>query len=102
MVAGVFLVERTTPVDDHDVNRVRTVVCQADDGDADAVIIAEVVANLNTLIARGDGLVASGNADPYPAGYFDTVTQIGATPAGPLATDEDFIAMGDIKFSVTT
>ena len=100
MVAGLFLVERTIHDDDHDVNRVRQVVVHEDDAQTDAQIIAAVIATLNTATPRGDS-IGSGPA-VYPAGYFDTVTQIGASPAGPLATDGDLYAFAQAKNSVTT
>lgn len=90
MVAGLFLVERTSQGRSDDRNRVRQVVVHEDDAQTDAQIIAAVIATLNTLTPTGDGFSAGESV--YPDGYFDTVTQIGATPAGPLATDGDLFA----------
>lgn len=100
MVAGLFLVERTVQGESDDRNRVRQVVVHEDDGQTDAQIIAAVIATLNTATPTGDGFSAGENV--YPAGYFDTVTQIGASPAGPLATDGDLFAFPSSVNSVTT
>ena len=70
---------------------VREVIIHEDDGQTDAQIIAECVTQLNLLdlVESKDGA----NPEPvYPALYFDTVIQIGATPEGPLATINDMIA----------
>jgi hypothetical protein len=89
MVAGLFLVERTTQGVSEDKNQVRQVIVHEDDAQTNAQIITAVIASLNAAIPAGD---PSGSQNVYPAGYFDTVTQIGAAPAGPLATDGDFYA----------
>ena len=90
MVAGLFLVERTVQGVNDDRNQVRSVVAHEDDAQTDAQIIAAVIANLNAATPTGDS--ASSGEPVYPDGYFDTVTQIGASPAGPLVTDGDLIA----------
>lgn len=104
MVAGLFLVQRTVQGEADDRNRVRDVVVHEDDAQTDAQIIAAVIATLNTLASVGDGLPAHAPAgeNVYPDGYFDTVTQIGASPAGPLATDGDLFAFGVAEASQTT
>lgn len=100
MVAGLFLVERTAQGANDDRNRVRQVVVHEDDAQTDAQIIAAVIATLNSVTPVGDGFTAG---EPvYPAGYFDTVTQIGASPAGPLATDGDLYAFPVSVASQTT
>ena len=91
MAAGLFLVTRTDQGVNNDRNLVREVIIHDDDGDTDAVIIAQCITQLNLL----DPVESKDGATPeavYPAGYFDTVIQIGATPEGPLATINDMIA----------
>lgn len=90
MVAGVFLVERTSQGRSDDRNQVRAVVVNEDDAQSDAVIIQAVIDTLNANTPTGDGF-STGN-DVYPDGYFDLVTQIGAAPAGPIAVDGELIA----------
>lgn len=90
MVAGIFLVERTSQGRSDDRNLVRQVVVHEDDAQSDAAIIAAVIATLNTATPTGDGFSAGENV--YPAGYFDTVTQIGASPVGNLDTDGNLLA----------
>ena len=97
MVAGLFLVERTSQGRSDDRNRVRAVVVHEDDAQTNAQIIAAAIATLNTAQP-----VESGAEAIYPTGYFDTVVQIGATPAGPLATDGDLLAYGPEVTSVRT
>jgi hypothetical protein len=87
MVAGIFLVTRTTQGVNDDRNRVREVVVHEDDAQTAAQIIAAVIATLNTAQP-----VEVGAEDIYPAGYFDTVVQIGASPVADLDTDGDLIA----------
>ena len=87
MVAAVYLVERTDQGKNDDRNRVRSVIVHEDDVQTDAQIIAAVTASLNRASPTGDGA-----SDVYPDGYFDTVTKIGAAPAGPLVTDGHLIA----------
>ena len=87
MADALFLVTRTVQGVGSDRNAVREVIIFQDDGDSDAVIIAQCITGLNAeLGAEADA------ADVYPAGYFDTVRQIGATPVGPFDTEFDFIA----------
>lgn len=89
MVAAIFLVTRSLGLDgvNQDKNQVREVVIHQDDGDSDAVIIAQAITGLNT-----QNPVETGAEAVYPAGYFDTVEQIGATPVGSLNTEFDFLA----------
>lgn len=100
MVAGLFLVERTSQGRNSDRNQVRAVVVNDDDAQTDAQIIATAIATLNTGAPTGDTFAAG--EDSYPAGYFDTVVQIGAAPAGPLATDGDLLAYPVEVFSART
>lgn len=97
MAAGLFLVTRTVQGVNNDHNRVREVIINDDDALTDAQIITQAIAGLNTAQP-----VESGSEPVYPAGYFDTVVQIGATPAGPLATDNDFIAYAPEVASIKT
>lgn len=87
MVAAVFLVTRTQQGVNDDRNLVREVIMHQDDQDSDAVIMAQAVTGLNT-----QNPTETGAPDAYPAGYFDTVVQIGATPVANLATEFDFLA----------
>ncbi len=100
MVEAVYLVERTSQGESDDRNRVRAVVVNNDDGDADAVVIANVITLLNAAQPVEDG------REPiYRAGYFDLVTEIGdlaGTGENNLRTDGDFIAFGAAKFDVRT
>lgn len=97
MVAGLFLVTRTAQGVSDDRNRVREVILNNDDGQTNAQHIQQAVDGLNTAQP-----VETGFEPVYPDGYFDTVVQIGATPAGPLATDNDFIAYAPEVASVKT
>jgi len=87
MAAAIFLVTRTTQGVNDDRNLVREVIIHQDDGDSDAVIIAQAITGLNTANAT-----ETDAPDAYPAGYFDTVEQIGATPVASLNTEFDFLA----------
>lgn len=92
MVAALFLVRRTVSNND-DKDKIRQVVINNDDGDADAVIAANASAAVNATLPATTDAVNSG--EKLSSDYFDTVDQIGSTPAGPLATDQDYIAVGD-------
>ena len=84
MAEALYLVERTTAVDGNDIDGVRSVLINNDDGDADADIIIAAVAALNA---------ASGATGKFPAGYLDTVNEVSdLVTAGDLRTDQDFIA----------
>ncbi len=87
MAAGIFLVTRTDQGVSNDRNRVREVIVHEDDAQTDAQIITAVIATLNTAEP-----VETGAEAVYPAGYFDTVVQIGATPVADLDTDGNLIA----------
>ncbi len=87
MVAAIFLVTRTSQGVNQDKNQVREVIMHQDDGDSDAVIIAQAIAGLNT-----QNPVEADAEAAYPPGYFDTVVQIGASPVANLATEFDFLA----------
>lgn len=87
MVAAIFLVTRTQQGVNDDRNLVREVIMHQDDGDSDAVIIAQAITGLNT-----QNPVESGASAVYQAGYFDTVVQIGGAPVANLAAEFDFIA----------
>jgi len=89
MTAAVFLVTRTTQGVTQDINQIREVIVHEDDGQTDAAIITAVIASMNATEPAGD---PSGDLDQYPAGYFDTVVQIGATPVADLDTDGNYIA----------
>lgn len=89
MVAGIFLVTRTIGGVNQDINQVREVVVHEDDAQTDAQIITALLASMNATEPAGD---PSGDFDQYPAGYFDTVVQIGASPVADLDTDGDYIA----------
>lgn len=97
MVAGLFYITRTDQGVNNDRNRVREVIINNDDGDTDAQHITQAIASLNAAQP-----VETGAEDVYPAGYFDTVDQIGASPAGVLATNHDFIAWAPEVASVKT
>jgi hypothetical protein len=89
MVAGIFLVTRTVQGVNQDINGIREVIVHEDDAQTDAQIIAAVIASMNTTEPAGD---PSGSQNQYPAGYFDTVVQIGASPVADLDVDGNFIA----------
>jgi len=97
MAEGLFLITRTQQGVNDDRNQVREVILHNDDGDTDAQHITQAIAGLNTSHA-----VESGASAVYPAGYFDTVVQIGATPAGPLTTTHDYIAYAPEVSSIKT
>ena len=87
MTAAIFLVTRSVQGVNQDKNQVREVIIHQDDGDSDAVIIAQAITGLNT-----QNPVETGAEAAYPAGYFDAVVQIGASPVANLATEFDFLA----------
>lgn len=87
MADAIFLVTRTLQGVASDRNLVREVIIFQDDGDDDDTIIAQCITGLNALEGAEVGA-----PDVYPAGYFDTVVQIGASPVAPLDTEFDFIA----------
>lgn len=89
MVAAIFLVTRRLAEDgvNQDKNLVREVIMHQDDGDSDAVIIAQAITGLNA-----QNPVEADAEAVYPAGYFDTVVQIGAAPVADLSTEFDFLA----------
>ncbi len=89
MVAGIFLVTRTASGVNQDINQVREVIVHEDDAQTDADLITALLASMNATEPAGD---PSGDFDQYPAGYFDTVVQIGASPVADLDTDGDYIA----------
>lgn len=98
MAEALYLVERTDyPVAD-DREGVRAVLINNDDGDADAVIIANVITALNAK------LPVDAQADAkFPAGYFDTVNLVSdLVTTGDLRTDQDFIAFKAEVTSVRT
>lgn len=89
MAAAIFLVTRTSQGVTQDINGIREVIVHEDDGQTDAQIITALLANMNIVEPAGD---PSGDQSQYPDGYFDTVIQIGATPALALGTDGDYLA----------
>lgn len=81
MAEGLYLVERTGIQDMNDVDAIRAVLINNDDGDTDAEIITAAELAVNT---------AGGN---LPAGYFDTVNLVSdLVTTGDLRTAQDFIA----------
>ena len=89
MAAAIFLVTRTIQGVNSDRNQVREVIVHEDDAQTDAAIITALLASMNATEPAGD---PSGDFDQYPAGYFDTVVQIGASPVADLDTDGNYIA----------
>lgn len=87
MVAGIFLVTRTDQGVTDDRNQIREVIVHEDDAQTNAQIIAAVIATLNVA-----NPVETGAPAVYPAGYFDTVVQIGASPVAALDTDGNLLA----------
>ncbi len=85
MVEALFLVERTVQPDNDIRDGIRNVIINNDDGDADAVIIANAVTAVNALFPSPDA------ENKLPTGYFDLVSQIDVLSAGPLATDQDVL-----------
>ena len=97
MVAGLFYITRTDQGVNNDRNRVREVLLNNDDAETNAQHIQEAVDQLNAAQP-----VETGAEPVYPDGYFDTVVQVGATPAGVLATNHDFVAWPPEVASVKT
>ena len=97
MADAIFLVTRTSQGVSEDRNRVREVVIFNDDGDSNALIIQNTVDALNT-----EQPVETGAEDVYPALYFDTVEQIGATPTGFLDSEFDFLAFAPRVVALTS
>lgn len=91
MAEALYLVERTTAVDGNDVDGIRSVLINNDDGDSDALIITAAESAVNT----------AGGA--LPAGYFDTVNKVSdLVTAGDLRTAQDFIAFPEKAFQLRT
>jgi hypothetical protein len=88
MAEALYLVERTDqPVAD-DRDGVRAVVINEDDAQTNAQIITATIAALNAALP-----VSAGAEAKFPAGYFDTVSEISdLVTAGPLRTDGNFVA----------
>lgn len=83
MAAAIYLItkaESEKPVY-KSVNDVHAMIVNADDGDSDAVKIAEAIASAVTL------------GHKLPAGYFDTVEKLGVETGGIITTDEDAIVI---------
>ena len=81
MAEALYLVERTGIIDMNDLDAIRAVLINHDDGDTAAQIITAAEAAVNT---------AGGN---LPAGYFDTTNKVSdLVTTGDLRTTEDFIA----------
>jgi len=94
MAEALYLVERTSAVNGNDIDEVRAVLINNDDGDTDAAIITAAIAACNT---------ASGSTGKFPAGYFDTVNKVSdLATAGDLRTDGDFIAFREKVLEVRT
>jgi hypothetical protein len=94
MAEALYLVERTTALDGNDIDGVRHVLINNDDGDADAVIITAAIAACNA---------ASGATGKFSAGYFDTVNKVSdLVTAGDLRTDQNFIAFPEKVVEVRT
>ena len=92
MVAQLFYITRTEQGVNNDRNLVRECIINNDSAETNAQHIQEAVDQLNLLNPTE---TKGGDADAekaYPNLYFDTVSQIGATPVGVLATDHDIIA----------
>ncbi len=83
MAAAIYLVTRAGAESPETmiINDLWAMIINADDGDADAVKIAEAVA---TAVAAGH---------PLPTGYFDTVQKLGVETGGIMDTDEDAIIL---------
>jgi len=90
MAEAIYLVTKTLTGGETLVGKVRAVVINKDDGQTDPQIIADAVAQMNTLYS----------ADPVPTGYFDTVTKISDLSSGPLKDNKDcyvFTPEGPVK-----
>jgi hypothetical protein len=94
MAEGLWLVERTTALDGNDIDGVRTMILADDDGTSSADILVAAVTAINA---------ASGATGKFPTGYFDSTNLLSdLVTVGDLRTDSDFIAMGEIHYSVRT
>lgn len=82
MVAQVYLVKVDNPEDPVKtlIDGIHVVLTNADDGDSEATIIAEVVATANA------------NGIPLPDGYFDTAEQFNTTAGFDADEDAMFVA----------
>ena len=101
MVDAIFLVKRNSQGVTNDRNLIREVLIFNDDQDADALIIQNTVDALNLAdpVESNDGA----NPEPvYPDFYFDTVVQVGASPAGPFDTEFDFLAYAPAVLELET
>lgn len=83
MAAGIFYVSKLNAANPtyKYINDVHAMIVNADDGDSDAVIIAEAI---TAGVALGHKL---------PDGYFNTVEQLGVPTSGIMTTDLDAIVL---------
>lgn len=82
MALQVYLISKAHGAGNKYVNGVSRVLVNNDDGDADAVKIANAEA----------AVVAAGM--PIPSGYFDSVELIGPPTAGIMTTEGDIVIFG--------
>lgn len=85
MAEALFIVSKTPAGGEHVVNDVRAVLINKDDGQTDAQIIADAVAQLNANAASATGI------DPFPADYLDTVLNVSDLAAGALKDNKDMV-----------
>ena len=83
MAAAIFLVSKSN-AEKGVVNNVTAALVNKDSATAPAAVIAVAVAKLNSVEGTD---TADGAPKAFDADYFDTVVNIGATPAGALAAD---------------
>ncbi len=82
MAEALFLVTRTNQLGDNDMrNGVHAMLINNDDGDTDAVTIADAILRLNAHFGAGS----------YPDGYFDTVQEVGDLTSGPAPDNGDIM-----------
>lgn len=86
MAESVVLVTRAASAGEQLVNGVRAVLINSDDGGTDAQKIIEAVAACNRAFPKD-----AAGSDPFPAGYFDTVLEVGDLTSGPIPDDTDAI-----------
>lgn len=89
MAEALYLVSRSQSVGLRTVNGVQAVVINKDDGQTDAQIIADAVAQTNAAFA------GTNSTSPYDADYFDTVTKISDLSTGPLKDNKDAYVFRD-------
>ena len=97
MAESLVLVTKSVQGGEKLINGVRAVLINTDDAGSDAQKILEAEAALNRAFPKD-----AAGADAYPAGYLDTVLEVGNLTSGPIPDDTDAIVFAGTGEVVTT